>query len=312
MAQRINVQPTAQEDKKPKTASRPRIGSKHIGQINYGFYSRAFVAEDVPAKAKAAKKFIRAYTTPDIIGRYKKPWNVSTGEGDKVFPQRALQATISKHDFKPEVDYRAERLYKKGNYEPKGNKFTFSLNQHDPNVKLETKWKIDAPKFEENDWNMSVTPDKRAFNAADTEFLRTAVERSASMNEKYTTNRISLMQRQKDHEADFRQLKKEAVMGNTTLKGLLQSRVDVKKEALLPEEELPPPPKPLSQRLHKRERVYHHTGTWEQNQFDSKGRKAWSCCMNGNFDSPGCQGVWRDLDQWNYESFLHSNPNVVY
>lgn len=51
----------------------------------------------------------------------------------------------------------------------------------------------------------------------------------------------------------------------------------------------------------RRKRVYHHTGKWEKSKFEDE--EAWSCWMNFDKDSEGCNVKIVDLDRLNVVSF---------
>ena len=47
----------------------------------------------------------------------------------------------------------------------------------------------------------------------------------------------------------------------------------------------------------------HHSGKYEVDRFSTKGKKAWSCCMNKHEDSEGCVLRKVDKQRWNVEGF---------
>jgi hypothetical protein len=46
---------------------------------------------------------------------------------------------------------------------------------------------------------------------------------------------------------------------------------------------------------------HYHNGKWEHNKIE--GKECWSCCMNSEFNSKGCQGVKVDKKKWILSSY---------
>ena len=51
----------------------------------------------------------------------------------------------------------------------------------------------------------------------------------------------------------------------------------------------------------KKYRRYRHTGKFEMNKFE--GRECWSCCMNYELESEGCNAMLVDPEKWNLQSY---------
>ena len=72
---------------------------------------------------------------------------------------------------------------------------------------------------------------------------------------------------------------------------------------------VPPDPeltlRPDMKKTIRRETVIqrYHNGKYELDRFSTKGKKAWSCCMNKREDAPGCVIVKSDKQKWNVEGF---------
>jgi len=48
---------------------------------------------------------------------------------------------------------------------------------------------------------------------------------------------------------------------------------------------------------------YVHTGKFERDKFDEKGRMVWSCCMSKGEDAEGCVPIVKDKERWILSSY---------
>lgn len=52
-----------------------------------------------------------------------------------------------------------------------------------------------------------------------------------------------------------------------------------------------------------KEKQRYHNGKYEENKFDAKGKKAWSCCQSKGEDSEGCILKVVDKQRWTLTTF---------
>lgn len=53
----------------------------------------------------------------------------------------------------------------------------------------------------------------------------------------------------------------------------------------------------------KKTKERYHNGKYEENKFDSKGKKAWSCCQSKHEDSEGCIVKVIDKQRWTVTTY---------
>jgi hypothetical protein len=261
------------------------IGSIGNGCINYPKDQKFFHSNDIPEKAREANKQMKALTDKDVFKIKRPEWNPS----------------ISKAGL-PADDNDENNLFsiRKGfsDFMPLSTKEPKIYEGADSREKHYTGWNVS------NQVPIALHNEK---TIAEETIMR--MTKTKEMNERILSNYQSPFEQAKQHSkmlsTQREQLKdmKETLRDHPDAEQIIKNTFYNKPKNDEYEDKANLTFKPdLTKTLaSRRRRVYHHTGLWEKSKFEDE--EAWSCCMNYDKDSEGCNVKIVDMDRYNVVSF---------
>eukprot|EP00735_Rhodelphis_limneticus_P000628 TRINITY_DN11147_c0_g1::TRINITY_DN11147_c0_g1_i1::g.6532::m.6532 TRINITY_DN11147_c0_g1::TRINITY_DN11147_c0_g1_i1::g.6532 ORF type:complete len:316 (-),score=22.75,BTK/PF00779.14/0.083,DUF1152/PF06626.7/0.21 TRINITY_DN11147_c0_g1_i1:7-954(-) len=266
-------------------------------RIDYDLEERAFDDGDVKSQALQARKVVQESTRERVMGVTRWETSVTTGE---PFPNPSLKTELSKNQSIRDGDYnyRAETLPKRrlptekslksGSHLSLGKTSNFELPLN-PHLDDKTPWNVST---EVNQKTLT----QRLQNFDET--CKTNLNRRPPKNyvspPEDVKNQMELMRKVKQAKYDYKKTYGEEMPYHL----LCDMFPHLSKE--LPSYDKSPEALPPNGHR-RRQKVYHHPGVWGPCQFD-QGRSAWSCCMNSDRDSAGCNAVVTNPDAWNFSA----------
>ena len=262
-----------------------QIGSIKNESINYPKDQKFFHSNDIPDKAKRAVVEVKQQIDKDLFKLKRPKWN----------------ASVSKAGL-PMDDNDHINLFSI----KKGMKDFSQKPPKDPKIYEGT----DSRKDYYTGWNVSnqvpIPLHKEKMIAEETIMRMTKTKET---NERILTNYKSPFELAKEHSAmlatqrDQMKQMKDSLRDHPDADKIVKDTFYNKPKRDDYEDKANLTFKPdLSKTLaSRRKRVYHHTGKWEKSKFEDQ--EAWSCCMNYDKDSEGCNVKIVDLDRYNVVSF---------
>lgn len=275
------------------------------------------------SSVKASVQSVNKFKDRDILGKYKKGWNIGCLKGDKPgvvrFPDPAPKASNSVfQSIQPyEFNYRSEYIPKmNGPIATKPDRRRFGQVDHRDtnriirNGKLEEGW-IDDTGTKRFD---CVNAHSRKAGEAPVTALGDAQWDKPTWNISVSTECLEdQIERERINEEKVKKCKKALAKKNakitTTRMGLIARHTAVAaaiREAKMEERAAPKPPSPLPptiaaiRRSERQTRKYNHTGTWEMNK--TEGRMMWSDTGSYDYGSKGDEVKVMTHGAWTFAS----------
>lgn len=322
----------------PYLTSKFQVGSAKSDKINYTLAQKVFHSGDVPHEVLESKRAVQKRKQPNILGTEKRDWNSSTIADQKI--QKDVHKDLKRHLLQVRAGLHDERILKpcKAHTDEaivERHKFIVALTGQGPVGKLSGRWfnAIDERGLPAHciadhwsDWNSSysthtkedIVQAQAVVQQKDDRRRRLMAQESKLNKDAYVnpTKAITNMNdRLRERKVDFQDLKDQfkrelkvefpqaseerlqamaqRLLNEKLLADEKMSRFPVQHESFRPNLSLTT--------QDRRYKQHFHPGTFVWNEAEK--REAWTCCLNFDHDSRGCESRVVNPDSWSYQGF---------
>jgi len=322
--------------------SKFQVGSAKSDKINYTLAQKVFHSGDVPKDVLESKRHVQKKKQANILGTEPREWNASTIADQKI--QKDVHKDLKRNLLKVRAGLMDERVIKPSKFHTdeaiaERHKFIVAMTGQGPIGKLTGKWfnavderGLHAHSIADNwpDWNGSHS----AHTPEDIKQAQAVVEekdtrRRRMMEKEKWLNKSSYINPTKsianvndclrERKIDFQDLKEQfkrelkvefpqaseerlqamsqRLLNEKLLADEKMSRFPVQHESFRPNLSLTT--------QDRRYKVFQHPGTFCWNEAEK--RMCWSCCMNFDQDSRGCESKVVNPDAWCVQGYERGN-----
>ncbi|CAE7687995.1 unnamed protein product [Symbiodinium sp. CCMP2456] len=322
----------------PYLTSKFQVGSAKSDKINYTLAQKVFHSGDVPHEVLESKRAVQKRKQPNILGTEKRDWNSSTIADQKI--QKDVHKDLKRHLLQVRAGLHDEKILKpcKAHTDEaivERHKFIVALTGQGPVGKLSGRWfnAIDERGLPAHciadhwsDWNSSYSTHTKedvvqahAVVQQKDDRRRRMMGKESKLNKDAYVNPTkaitNMNDRLRERKVDFQDLKDQfkrelkvefpqaseerlqamaqRLLNEKLLADEKMSRFPVQHESFRPNLSLTT--------QDRRYKEHFHPGTFVWNEAEK--REAWTCCLNFDADSRGCESRVVNPDAWSYQGF---------
>jgi len=310
-----------------------QVGSCKSDKINYPLAQKTFHSGDVRADVHEAKRLVIKSKMPNILGTEPQEWNQSTIADPKI--QKEVTKDLKRQLLKVRAGLMDEYTIKPSKFHTdeaiaSQHKFIVAMTGQGPIGKLTGKWTntVDERGLSKHciredwpDWNNShsahtkediqeahVVLDKKEQRRKRMQGKDPKLDKSTYVDP--ATSVVNINDRLRERKVDFQELKEQfkrelkvefPQASEERLQAMSQRLLNEKlladeKMARFPVQHESFRPNLCLTCQDRRYKEYYHAGTWTYSEAEK--RYCWSCCMNFDENSKGCESKVINPDAW--------------